>query len=197
MTSQTGPYRAVQTMTPTLKPTLGPWRSGGRSERMRQQVGIEWVARKARMAKLADARDLKSYHASQEVNLTYCFKIVYLHICEAILSLHNSFTLSHCWLGVRRNPRWLNSTLSSVARFTSTNDRTAAFGSAPAISQAGIAGPARRKIASPRQKRSPRIGICNYEENSAAEKSKQRKLSAKHRNYSFVNTTSSRRASAA
>src|SRR5882762_4812562 len=46
-------------------------------------------------------------------------------------------------------------------------------------------------------KRSPRTGICNYEENSAAEKSKRKKPSAKHRNYSFVNTTSSHRASAA
>ena len=39
-------------------------------------------------------------------------------------------------------------------------------------------------------KTSPRIGICDCEENSAAEKSKEKKSSAKYRNYSFVNTTS-------
>ena len=65
------------------------------------------------------------------------------------------------------------------------------------FSPARTAGAARSKRASPRKKRSPRIGICNYEESSAAEKSKQKKPSAKHPNYSFVNTTSSRRASAA
>src|SRR5271166_3928828 len=133
------------------------------------------------MAKLADAADLKSYITLAHIHHLIAIKqlIDIISIRDILTHVFHTFTfLKDCG----GHPRWLNNTTSWAARFTSTNARTAATGSAPAISPARTGGPARRKTASPKQKRSPRIGICNYEENSAAEKSKQKKPSAKHRN---------------
>src|SRR5215469_15420162 len=63
--------------------------------------------------------------------------------------------------------RCRNSTPSLAAKFTATSVPTAAFGSAPAISPAKIGGPARRKRASLRPRKSPRTGTCSFAESSA------------------------------
>src|SRR5271166_5390444 len=148
------------------------------------------------MAKLADAADLKSYITLANINHLIAIKqlIDIISVRDILTHVFHTFAfLKDCG----GHPRWRNNTTSWAARFMSTNARTAVTGSAPAISPARIAGRAQRKTAFLKRKRSPRIGICSCAENSAAEKSKQKKPSAKHRNYSFVNTTSSRRASAA
>lgn len=95
------------------------------------------------------------------------------------------------------HPRPRNNTPSSVERFTSTNAGTAAAGNSPSISPARTAKPAQRTRASRKPRRLPRVGICSSAGNSAAEKSKQKKPSAKHPNSFCVNTTSSRKPNAA
>ena len=146
---------------------------------------------------MAYAEDLKSYFIHHNNQVSACHKRGYLHNVPRSIVLHNSFTFP-LFEGVGGGrPLRPNNTPSSAEKFTSTNVRIARSGSAPLISPAKIAAPVQKKRVSRRQKVLQRTGFCSSMENFAAAKSKQKKLFVKHPNSFCVNTTSSRRGSAA